>query len=102
MSTIIATPATLAALGAARAAAENELRTMRRINSAFKAGRREFLRRGFADADYRKFADTIARHPEYGPVPFPPRLVLAKVARIERLDKQIAVGKRFLTPAQAS
>jgi len=102
MTTIAATPATLADLITARKKAENELRQMRRINHAFKAGRREFLQRGFADADFQKFADTIARHPEYGPVPFSPRLVLAKMAQIERLDKQIAVGKRFLTPAQAS
>ena len=102
MTTIEATAARLAALGAARRAAENELRQMRRINHAFKAGRREFLRRGFTANDFQKFADTIAKHPEYGPVPFPPRLVLAKMAQIERLDKQIAVGKRFLTPAQAS
>ena len=102
MNVINATPATLAALGAARVATENELRKMRRINSAFKAGRREFLRRGFADADFKKFADTIARYPEYGPVPFPPRLVLAKMAQIERLEKEITVGKRLLAPAKAS
>ena len=102
MTTTAATPAALAELIKAWKAAQNELRQMRRINHAFKAGRREFLRRGFADADFQKFADIIAKHPEYGPVPFSPRLVLAKMAQIERLDKQIAVGKRFLIPPQAS
>lgn len=102
MTTIAATPATLAELITARDKAENELRTMHRINSAFKAGHREFLRRGFSDDDYQKFADTITRHPEYGPVPFSPRLLLAKMAQIERLEKQITVGKRFLTTARAS
>jgi len=102
MNRIDATAATLAALGAARAAAENELRKMRRINHAFKQGRRVFLRRGFSADDYQKFADIIARHPEYGTVPFSPRLVWAKMAQIERLDKEITIGKRLLAPAKAS
>ena len=102
MNIIDATPATLAALGAARDRAENELRKMRRINSAFKAGRSAFLRRGFSAFDFQKFADTIERHPEYGAVPFPPRFVLAKKAQLERLEKEITIGTRFLTPAKAS
>lgn len=102
MTTIAATPDALAELQTAKAKAENELRTMRRINHAFRGGRREFLRRGFADADFQKFADVIALHPEYGPVPFPPRLILSKMIQIERIGKQLATGKRLLTTAQAS
>lgn len=101
MTTIAATPATLAELVKARETAENELRTMRRINHAFAKGRAEFLRRGFPLADYQKFADTIDRNPEYGPVPFSPRLIFAKLAQIDRIDRQILIGKRLLTPAIA-
>jgi hypothetical protein len=97
MTAITATPDAIAELLKAKATAENELRKMRRVNSAFKAGRREFLRRGFSPADYQKFADTIARNPDYGPVPFSPRLILAKKAQIERFGKQLATGKQFLT-----
>jgi hypothetical protein len=102
MNTIPATPAALAELAGAKATAENELRAMRRANHAFRKGRREFLRRGFTDDDFRKFTDAITRNPEYGPVPFSPRLLLAKMAQIERIERQIAVGKQFLTPAKAS
>ena len=51
MTTIAVTPDAIAELTRAKARAENELYTMRRINHAFGGGRREFLRRGFADAD---------------------------------------------------
>jgi len=101
MNIIDATPATLAALGAARDKAENELRKMRRINSAFKLGRRAFLQSGFPADDFQKFADIIARYPKYGAVPFPPRFEFAKIAQIERLQMEIVVGAKFLTPANA-
>lgn len=101
MTTIAATPDTLAELVKTRETAENELRKMRRINHAFTKGRAEFLRRGFSPEDYEKFAATIERNPEYGPVPFFPRLILAKMAQIERYDKEIIIGKRFLNPAKA-
>lgn len=101
MTTIAATPDTIAALVSAKATAENELRQMRRINHAFKKGRDEFLRRGFSPVDYQKFADTIERNPEYGPVPFSPRLILSKMAQIERIEREITIGERLLTPAKA-
>ena len=101
MPTFTATPAALAELLKAKAAAEYELKKMRQINSAFRAGRHGFLRRGYSAADFQKFADTIMRNPDYGPVPFSLRLVLAKVAQIDRLGKAIIIGQRFLTPAIA-
>lgn len=101
MSTITATPAALAELAAAKKNAENELQKMRRINDAFRAGRREFLQRGYSAADFQKFADTIEHNPEYGPVPFSSSLMHSKKAQIERLDKAITAGQRFLAPAIA-
>lgn len=101
MSTITATPDALAELAAAKKNAEGELQKMRRINDAFRAGRRGFLRHGYSIADFQKFADTMQRNPEYGPVPFSPSLMLSKKAQIERLDKAITAGQRFLTPAIA-
>ncbi len=101
MNVIPATPAALAELLTARITAENELRRMRRINHAFRRGRNAFLRKGFSDADFQTFTGMIKRHPEYGPVPFSPRLLFAKMAQIERLEKQHTVGKRLLTPARA-
>ncbi len=100
MTTIDATPATLAELITAREAAENDLRTMYRINRAFKAGRDAFVQQGFSADDYDTFAATMRRYPEYGPVPFSLRIQSAKVAQIESLNKQIIIGKRLLTPAK--
>ena len=102
MTTIDATPAALAELVKAWKTAKRELQKMLRINHAFRKGRREFSRYGFADADFLKFSDIIKRHPEYGIVPFPPDLIRAKMAQMNRLEKQILAGKRLLTPAQAS
>lgn len=87
MTTIPGTPNTLAALVSAKATAKDELRRMRRINHAFKAGRREFVQCGFSSADYQKFADVIEHNLDYGPVPFSPRLLLAKIEQINRIDK---------------
>ncbi len=101
MNAIPATPAALSELLKARITAETELRRMRRINHAFRNGRRAFLRRGFAEADFQKFTEIIKRNPEYGPAPFSPRLLFAKMAQIERFDKEIEIGKRLLTPAKA-
>ena len=101
MTTIAATPDALDELIKARATAEKELRTMCRINHAFTKGRSEFIRYGFADADFQKFSDTIERHPEYGPVPFSPCLMRSKMAQINRLEMKILAGKRFLTSDKA-
>lgn len=100
MTTLPATPTTLAALLAARKTAENELRKMHRINHAFTAGRNKFLQHGSL-AEYKQFADTIRNNPTYGAVPFPPRLLLAKTAQLERLNKQIIIARRLLAPAKA-
>ncbi len=101
MTTITATPATLAELISAREAAEKDLHTMYRINRAFKAGLKSFVQQGFSANDYDTFAATIRQYPEYGPVPFPLRIQSAKAAQIESLNKQITIGKRLLSPAKS-
>ncbi len=101
MTTIDATADSLAELITAREAAEKDLRTMYRINRAFRAGRDAFVQQGFSADDYDTFAATIRRHPEYGPVPFPLGIQSAKAAQIESLNKQITIGKRLLSPARS-
>lgn len=96
MTTIDATPESLARLRIAYRKARRELSKMHSVNAAFKAGMPVFIQRGYSEADFRKFAATIERNPEYGTVPFSPALIANKFAEMERLGKAVRISENLL------
>lgn len=96
MTTLEATPETLAQLRTAVQKARRELSKMRSVNTSFRAGLNVFLQRGYSEVDFRKFAETIKRHPAYGSVPFPAALIDNKKAELERLEKSVRISERLL------
>ena len=96
MTTIDATPETLAQLRTAAQKARRELSKMRSVNTSFRAGLYVFLQRGYSEADFRKFAETIERNPDYGTVPFPAALIANKIAEMERLEKSVRISENLL------
>jgi hypothetical protein len=102
MTTIAATPVTLAELRTAREKARRELSQIHQINAAFKMGLPVFTQRGYSETDFQKFTDAMRRNPEYGPDPFPASLVHNKMAELVRLDKAVRVGETLLHKGEVS
>lgn len=96
MSSIAATRDTLEQLQSVEEKIRRELSHMLMINAAFKAGLPAFLRRGYSEIEFYRFADAMRRNPEYGPDPFPASLVQNKIAELRRLEQSIHIGQQFL------